>query len=256
MNTAFLHLEINSKALMMHTTVSVIMPQNIKSNEKIKTLYLLHGYHGNHMDWMRYTSIERYVEDKRMAVIMPEVNNGYYANMDKGLDYFTYVADELPHIMESLFPLSKKKEDRFIAGLSMGGYGAFKIAALRPLKFSKAISLSGSLNILTVKEISKEDDRKDYFSAVFGQNETSYKKHDLYHIFNKLMKQKNQPQLYMACGTEDFLFQDNEAFYDFLVEQGFDVYYETSPGAHTWDFWDCYIEKAIKWLFNEPVTDL
>lgn len=109
MDTAYLHLEINSEALMMHTSVSVIMPQDIKRNEKLKTLYLLHGYRGNHMDWIRYTSIERYAQKYRMAVIMPEVNNAYYANMEKGLDYFTYVANELPHIMESLFPLSKKE---------------------------------------------------------------------------------------------------------------------------------------------------
>ncbi len=253
MGTAFIQCEIYSKALMMQTSVSVIMPQDVKRNEKIKALYLLHGYRGNHKDWIRYSSIERYVEDRRMAVIMPEVNNGYYANMENGLDYFTYVADELPHIMESMFPLSKKKEDRYIAGLSMGGYGAFKIAAKRPQKFSKAISLSGSMNIITVRDISRNEDQKDYFSAVFGHDEASYKKHDLYHLFSKLVKQKNHPQLYMACGTEDFLYQDNEDFYNFLVEQGFDVYYETSSGAHTWAFWDKYIEKAISWLFNSTL---
>lgn len=250
MDTAYLHLEINSEALMMHTSVSVIMPQDIKRNEKLKTLYLLHGYRGNHMDWIRYTSIERYAQKYRLAVIMPEVNNAYYANMEKGLDYFTYVADELPQIMESMFPLSKKREDRYIAGLSMGGYGAFKIASKRPNKFSKAISLSGSMNIITIRDISKEEDIRDYFSAVFGTNDASYQKHDLYHLFGKLVKQKNHPLFYMACGTEDFLYQDNEVFYNYLVEQGFDVYYETSLGAHTWDFWDHYIEKAIEWLFN------
>ena len=160
MDTAYLHLEINSESLMMHTSVSVIIPQNIKRNEKIKTLYLLHGYRGNHMDWIRYTSIERYAQKYRMAVIMPEVNNAYYANMEKGLDYFTYVADELPQIIESLFPLSRKREDRYIAGLSMGGYGAFKIASKRPHKFSKAISLSGSMNIITIRDISKEEEDK------------------------------------------------------------------------------------------------
>jgi len=249
-DTAYLHLEINSESLMMHTSVSVIIPQNIKRNEKIKTLYLLHGYRGNHMDWIRYTSIERYAQKYRMAVIMPEVNNAYYANMEKGLDYFTYVADELPQIIESLFPLSRKREDRYIAGLSMGGYGAFKIASKRPHKFSKAISLSGSMNIITIRDISKEEDKRDYFSAVFGTTATSHQKHDLYHLFGKLVKQKNHPMFYMACGTEDFLYQDNEAFYNYAIEQGFDVYYETSPGAHTWEFWDHYIEKAIEWLFN------
>lgn len=252
MQTAYLHLEIHSEALMMQTSVSVIMPQDIKSNQKLKTLYLLHGYFGNHMDWIRYSSIERYAQSHQLAIIMPEVNNGYYANMEVGLDYFTYVADELPKIMESMFPLSRKRQDRYIAGLSMGGYGAFKIAAKRPHKFSKAISLSGSLNIMTIKEISQKEDRRDYFSAVFGSTNQSYKKHDLYPIFSKLVRQKDYPQLYMACGTEDFLYQDNEAFYNFLVEQGFDVYYETQSGAHTWDFWDEYIKKAIEWLFDSP----
>ncbi len=252
---AYLQMEMHSKALVMTTTVSVILPDEIKPNEKLKTLYLLHGYRGNHMDWMRYTSIERYVRDERVAIIMPEVNNGYYTDTANGLNYFTYVADELPKRCETIFPLSKKREDRYIAGLSMGGYGAFKIAGLRPKRFAKAISLSGSLDIKHVYEMTKETDRKGYFHSVFGKTEHRMDQQDLYAIYLKLLKEDQKPELFMACGTEDFLFEDNERFYQYLVELGYSVYYETSAGAHEWVFWDHYIEKALRWILN-PNGDL
>lgn len=247
---AYAQLEIYAQSLEMNTSISILIPEDIKPKEKIKSLYLLHGYRGNHFDWMQNTAIGRYVKDERIAVIMPEVNNAFYTDMAKGFDYFTYVAKELPMIMENLFPLSRKREDRFVAGLSMGGYGAFKIAALRPNAFSKAVSLSGALDIKSIFNMTKERDPKDYFFAVFGSKMRDVEKNDLYVIFNRLLKKKIHPKLYMACGTEDFLFQDNEKFYDFLVENGFECYYESQTGEHTWDFWDRYIEKAIQWLLE------
>lgn len=103
-------MELDSKSIGMATTVSIIIPEDLKANEKLKTLYLLHGYKGNHMDWLRRTSINRYVEDLRVCVVMPEANNSFYTDMANGLDYFTYIADELPSIMERMFPLSKKEK--------------------------------------------------------------------------------------------------------------------------------------------------
>lgn len=132
----------------------------------------------------------------------------------------------------------------------MGGYGAFKVAALRPNKFSKAVSLSGAIDIRSIYHLTKSNDPKGYFFTIFGKKENQLKKNDLYPIFLKLIKEKNHPDFYMACGTEDFLFDDNEKFYDYITELGFQVYYEAAEGEHTWDFWDVYIQKSIQWLFE------
>jgi S-formylglutathione hydrolase FrmB len=240
---AYIELDVYSESLEMSTTVSILLPNKI--NKKLDTLYLLHGYRGYHFDWVKNTRLAKYAEDLNLLIVMPEVNNSYYVNMDRGLDYYTYISKELPLIIDSMFNTNKT---RYIAGLSMGGYGAFMIAAKNPKLFKKAISLSGSLDINSVYQIVKEQDKKDYFSAVFGNTKTKMKKHDLYDIFLKLTKQKIKPEFYMVCGTEDFLYKDNEKFYDYIVELGFDCYYETEAGEHNWEFWDKHIKKALDWL--------
>lgn len=240
---AYIKLEVYSENLQMSTTVSILLPDKIE--EKLDTLYLLHGYRGNHFDWVKNTRIAKYAEDLNLLIVMPEVNNSYYVDMEKGFNYYSYISKELPNIIEKMFNTNK---NRYIAGLSMGGYGAFMIAAKNPRKYKKAISLSGSVCIKSVYEIVKNEDKKGYFSAVFGNTQNKVAKHSLYNIFLKLVKAKEKPQFYMACGTEDFLYKDNEKFYDYIMELGFDCYYETEPGAHDWDFWDKHIKKALEWL--------
>ncbi len=246
---AFLTLHIKSNVLDLNTTVNVILPQDVKKDEKLKVLYLLHGYIGDHTDWMRYTSIERYSWNYRLAIVMPAVNNSYYTDTVSGLPYFTYISKELPELLSSLLPLSNKREDNYVAGLSMGGYGALKVALTYPERYSKAASLSGALDIDEIRKIAQSQPRDLWFNAVFGLKPSQNTPSDLKYLIDLHLKHHvGLPDLFVACGTEDFLYNDNIKFKDFLENRNVKHTYFESKGAHDWGFWDTYIQKVLAWL--------
>lgn len=246
---AFLTLHLRSNALDLNTTVNVILPQDVKKDEKLKVLYLLHGYIGDHTDWMRYTSIERYAWNYRLAIVMPAVNNSYYTDTVSGLNYFTYVSKELPDFITSLLPISTKREDNYVAGLSMGGYGALKIALTYPERYSKAASLSGALDLDKIRELASQEPRNTWFNAVFGLKPSQNTASDLKYLIDLHLKHDVKlPDLFIACGTEDFLYQDNKKFIQFLNLKNVNHTYYESPGSHDWGFWDFYIQKVLAWL--------
>lgn len=238
-----------SEALNFNVCVNVLIPHQVKPKEKFKTLYLLHGYMGDYTDWMRLSALERYANQYRIAIVMPSAHNAYYTDTTYGYPYETFISIELPNMMESIFPLSKKKEDRMIGGLSMGGYGALKMALSPKGKFGKAFSLSGALDIEHIRNLTRETPRKHTFDGVFGKKSVEMTKHDLKYLVSKRI-QKNQefPELLITCGTEDFLFQSNEKFHDFLNENHIKHDYITNPGDHNWDYWDLMIEKVLPWV--------
>jgi putative tributyrin esterase len=244
---AFVECQIKSYVLEMNVSVNVLIPQDIKKDEKVKVLYLLHGYIGNQTDWMRYSSIERYAQNHRLAIIMPAAYNSYYTNIANGFKYFTYISEELPDIMESMFPISSKREDNYVCGLSMGGYGAFKIALTFPNKFSKAASLSGALDVDTLLRNNDDRSRDQFYKSIFGSEPITNTKNDLFHLVKNAQP---VPDLYIGCGTEDFLYDNNLQFIDFLKKHQIPYTYEASKGEHNWAFWDAYIQKVLKWLYK------
>ncbi len=226
--------------------------------KKYKTLYLLHGMYEDDSTWLRKSNIERYAEEKQIAVVMPSVQNSYYADMKYGPDYFTYLTEELPRLVCNLFPLSDKREDTFIAGLSMGGYGACKAAFARPERYGAFASLSGAVDIEGILqyiehiEMSEEaTEAKKLFTAVFGslaeyKNSTA----DLFYQSEQLKDSgKSLPRAYIACGMDDKLcYPMNRKLTAHLSALGIPVTYEEGPGDHNWDFWDVYIKKVLDWL--------
>ncbi len=218
-------------------------------NVSFKTLLLLHGAFNDAHSWHGYTNIEKYAHKHRLAVVMPTVGNSFGANMVHGLDYWTFLSDELIRFVRSIFPLSEKREDNYVAGLSMGGYEAFKLALNLPETFSAAISLSGVLDIVSAFRKSPEErlfDVKDYFGSVEALQGSDS---DLFALLAKLKKNGRRiPRLYAACGTEDSLFDSNQRFLEVARDLSVDVTYEEGPGGHDWDFWDAYIERGLDWL--------
>ena len=148
-----------SKELFSSVSVNVILPTPEsgdyffgsrtyypKAGQKYQTLYLLHGFTADFSDWQRFSSIERYAQERQIAVVMPGVDNSFYCNLPEGGNYYDYYTRELPQVMEALFPISGKRENKFLAGLSMGGYGAFKAALREPDQYAAAVSLSGGMS--------------------------------------------------------------------------------------------------------------
>lgn len=255
---ALIHCDFFSEVLGVSTSICVILPQNTYSQigmagsakkEKHPTLYLLHGLSDDHTIWQRRTSIERYVADMGLAVVMPNGGRSFYTDMKHGYKYFTFMTEELPEIARQFFPLSEKREDNFVAGLSMGGYGAFKLALSCPDKFAAAASLSGALDMASrVKE--KDALANEEMYNVFGDlNSLAGSNNDLFHLAKKLEDSGSvKPKLYQCCGTEDFLYEDNQDFRKYIETLNYDYTYQEGPGQHEWGYWDDNIQKVFKWL--------
>jgi S-formylglutathione hydrolase FrmB len=236
--------------------MNVILPQKTMSQigmegkadkEKYPVLYLLHGLSDDHTIWCRRTSIERYVAPLGLAVVMPNVHRSFYADMAQGGKYWTFVSEELPQIVKSFFPVSDKREDTFVAGLSMGGYGAFKLGLSLPGKFAAAASLSG---VLDSSAFARDEARQEEFIRIFGPLDgIEGSENDLFHLASKLSEDgAKMPKLYQCCGAEDFLYDANIKFRDFSRKLNMDLLYEECPGTHEWGFWDKMIQNVLKWL--------
>lgn len=248
---ALIKCDFFSETLSLSTSLTVIMPQEpLKEpkNKKYPTLYLLHGFSDDHTIWTRRTSIERYVEDMGIAVVMPQVDHSYYTDMAYGKKYWTFLTEELPHVARSLFNLSDKREDNFVAGLSMGGYGAMKWALRYPDKFAAAASLSGSLDVADrVKAMPAE--RKGGFQHVFGEQDIQGTENDLMWLIKEGDKSDQlKPLLYQSCGTEDFLYDDNLRFNELCSSLSYNLTSEFDAGAHEWSYWDRKIQDVLRWL--------
>jgi len=212
-------------------------------------LYLLHGYIGDHTDWVRFSSPERFNWPYRYAIIMPAVQNSYYTDTTYGQKYLTFITEELPAVMENTFPLSTKREDRFIGGLSMGGYGALKAAFLYPKRYSKVFSLSGATDINHIREITRNTGRKVSFDAVFGKGQVMQTKHDLFYLAQKNSDKGIEfPEIYIACGTEDFLYDSNLKMHAFFNTHHIKHEFIAEPGVHDWEFWDKFLYLSFLWM--------
>ena len=241
-----------SDALEMGTSVSVVLPQATEAqigvaatageNGDLPVLYLLHGLSDDHTAWVRYTSIERYAAEAGVAVVMPAVGRSFYADERHGHRYWTFVSEELPRVMGSFFRFSQRREDTFVAGLSMGGYGALKLALTHPDRYAAAASLSGGLDVVGV---SRFPERRELFDRVFGGIPDP--DDDLFTLL-AATDGAALPPLHLSCGTEDKLLPMSRRFADEAAAKGASVTTDFRPGDHEWGLWDAVIREVIDWL--------
>ncbi len=244
-----------SHVLDLSTSMTVILPQPAKHSRSRKiirkhpTLYLLHGLSDDHTIWQRRTSIERYVEGLELAVVMPDVQRSFYTDMANGYRYWTFISQELPEIARALFPLSPERKDNFVAGLSMGGYGAFKLGLSFPERFSYAASLSGALDIVSDAQEADPEWQAE-LKTIFGRlSQIAGSPNDLFYLARKLAKSESpKPRLYQWCGWDDILYHENESFREHAEKLGLDLTYEEGPGEHEWGAWDGQIQRVLEWL--------
>ncbi|NLZ83162.1 MAG: esterase family protein [Clostridiales bacterium] len=255
---ALLHVDFFSNVLGMCMQMDVILPQRTKgqigaegkgSKGEYPTLYLLHGMSDDSTVWQRRTSIERYADDMGIAVVMPTTHLGWYTDMHHGLKYWTFISEELQDICHDFFPkMSTKREDNFVAGLSMGGYGAMKMGLGAAERFCAVASLSGAMDVRHLDQ--NDSTTHEFWFNIFGPlDKVEGSDNDLFELASRLKASgKPLPKLYMWCGTEDFLYEANKDMKKHLTDLGYDLTYEETPGDHQWKYWDDKIQDVLRWL--------
>jgi S-formylglutathione hydrolase FrmB len=242
---AVLHCAFRSDILELSTSLTAIVPERVAARG---TLYLLHGLSDDDSMWVRQTSIERYASARGLAVVMPQVHRSYYSDEVHGGAYWSFLSDELPRVVERVFNIPSSRDRSFVAGLSMGGYGAMKWALRYPERFAAAASLSGALGLAARTRPGPGSLDAGLWDRIFDNRSIDGGADDVLALLQPVANLPDAPALYVCCGVDDPLFYENETFVRVADEMQIPVRVEFGPGAHTWDYWDREIEKVIAWL--------
>ena len=241
----YLRCDFSSKSLEMCTSFIALLPEDVPLGD-VPVIYLLHGLSDNCTGWTRLTGVERYAREHNAAVIMPEVQRSFYADMALGLRYFTYISQELPAFCRQTFGLSAARERNFVMGLSMGGYGALKCALTAPERYAGCGAFSSVTDIKARRKAAPEEQRRE-FDALYGPGRAVPAESDLYALLRKA-DAAALPRFYLSCGEEDGLWDGNLRMLKALEKKGADVRFEHWPGGHEWRLWDRSVERAMELL--------
>ncbi|HWT73597.1 MAG TPA: alpha/beta hydrolase-fold protein [Mobilitalea sp.] len=211
-----------------------------KIETKYPVLYLLHGHGNDYMCWSRFTSMQRYVEERRIVAVTCSVGNKCYMNAEYGEKYYDFIEKELPEFIKANFPVSDRTEDTYIAGLSMGGYGTLAHGLGHPQSYRAIGAFSPGIEF------------NDQAAKTIGHSFPPTM--DLRaQLEDDLKAGKKFPDLFMCIGDKDFLYQSVAEFHKFLLEKGVGHRYDDIAGyEHEWAFWDLELPEFLDWL---PRTD-
>lgn len=232
--------KLYSKSLDKQTQVNIYLPaQRLKAQP---VLFLLHGLSDDADAWLTMSSLARYADHYPFAIVMPDAGRSYYHNLPNSEHYWDYLTRELPDFLHTWFNWPLTKKTTFVAGLSMGGYGAFKMALRCPEKYGAAASLSGHLDLNDSWSA-----RTNFFNQIFGSQDIFAKSS------NNLLNLVTEPEvvrlpLYQLIGTQDLLLDNNRAFHTFSRPYLQQLSYHEQTGKHDWDFWDTYLPVVLHWL--------
>lgn len=246
---ALFHVSLRSNSMGMMTNAYVILPTDTSEIPEggYPVLYLLHGLSDDHTKWLRSTRIEEYALKYRLCVVMPEAQCSFYCNMANGLPYDDYITKDLPEFIEKTFPVTRDRRFTFIAGLSMGGFGALKSGMREYKKYGACAGLSSAVFLFE-----NADKNHPLARAIMGESIVRNERDDLFAVSEKLasVPEEERTRVYFCVGTSDFLYNDNQRLKAHFDKIGLPYLYEEGEGTHNWDFWDEYIQHALKFFFG------
>lgn len=255
-----LTLHYPSRILGTNTTVHILIP-SITGLEQIPgqspfpelngTLLFLHGMQNDPEEILLNSSIAGYADALRLAVILPEGGNSFWVDTVPGAGYETFLTLELLPALRSLLPLSERLEDTFIGGYSMGGYGSLRIALRHPDLFSRCIILSGAMDIRFSAAFVKSAVPALMPHQLLHPRTLPGSEYDLKTVFEAFPQDCGKPQLYFACGKDDYFCRITQEYAAFAASLGFTAPCHITEGDHSWDYWNGALKRAIEWLLRQ-----
>ncbi len=250
---AIMTLDFYSKELKMSTLLTLIVPDSVRIGtqpvSKRKCLYLLHGLSDDATACMRLSKVELYAMETGIVVVMPSAGRSMYCDGINGQNYFSHIANEIPEYLELVMGISRKKEDNYIAGISMGGMGASRIALTYPERFTAVGLFSGLLDIKMMLAYVTEEQKTDFpfFMTAINEIDTTP-----LNPINLLDKNKQQGlKMIVRCGKQDDLYQMSQTFYEKAKTLGLNATGIFEEGNHEWRLWDRYIEDFIMMMAKD-----
>ena len=240
-----------SKLMAREMPYRVILPEGYsKGADRYPVIYLLHGLTGHFSNWTDKTKLVSYAQKYKFIIVTPEGGDGWYTDSvsvpnDK---YESYIIKELIPEIDKNYRTYADRGHRVIAGLSMGGYGGMKFGLKYPEMFTLAGSFSGALGAATFSEKTAGAIGKS-IDAIYGPLDGDTRKaNDIFGMIKDTSpeKIKTLPFLYLDCGTEDFLIQNNRDFIQLLLEKKVPHEFRQLPGAHNWLYWDSQVQEFLR----------
>lgn len=247
--------ELNSKLMGRKMPYQVILPVNYfaktETGRRYSVLYLLHGLTGHFDNWTSRTDLIKAASTYDLIIVTPEGENGWYTdNLTKEGDKFeSYIVKELIPEIDKRYRTLDRGDQRAIAGLSMGGYGAIKFGLKYPEMFRLVGSFSGAIGAASITEKEIPGAIGKTIDAIFGPAGSEIRKaNDPFDLVRRATPEriKTYPFLYIDCGTEDFLLQNNRDFIALLVEKKIPHEYRQLPGAHNWIYWNNQLGEFMR----------
>ena len=255
---AYFRIDFYSNALCRETSFEMLIPNDYRgeppAEEKpMRTLFLLHGYTGRAGNYIPYEMPAKY----NFAIVMPSAENSFYLNgLSTGHAFQTFVGEELVDYVRRTFRLALSPEGTCIAGLSMGGFGALHTGLAYPKTFSKIGAMSSALIVHEVAGMKPGGGNAvanyDYYRECFGEPSLLEESDNNPETLVRKLKAAGEkiPDIYMACGTEDFLIENNRQMHRFLQDEGVPHEYHEAPGIHDMVFWAEHIQHIVRWMYE------
>lgn len=271
---ALIELTLQSQTLGATTTVWVSFPEETGGDRQrfgqglyqpgvtYQTLWLLHGGGDDCSCWFRYTNVERYANERKLIVVCPSAYLSCYADMHYGPKYYTWVTEELPQILRWMLPISPRREDNFVAGLSMGGYGALKWAFNQPERFAAVGTFCGAVDMPAIIRANHMKDgvvTDNNFVLAFGDDKAvEHNEADaLYMAEQQHAAGVALPRIFCSVGSQDFTYRFNAGMRERFAAAGIDMTWDEHPGGHEWGYWDGAVLRFMDWagLKRAPIID-
>ena len=266
---ALISVDFFSQSLMRTTTLEAILPFDSPGDAAaaerqgtpyprrrgpFRTLFLLHGISGNHTDLISESRIRHWAEQRNLAVIMPSGYNAFYLDQPDSHNYYArFVASELVEVARTMFPLSSRREDTAIGGISMGAYGALRNGLAASETFGSIIALSSAMITGSLEQIVNDDLfflSRPFLQRTFGDLNAVHgsDKDPVRLAADVVYCDRPRPRVFLACGQQDPLLEPNRMLARELSGKGIPVEYREAAGGHDWDFWNALLPQALDWL--------
>lgn len=250
---AIMHTLFTSTTLMRRCAMNVFVPEKPHSDGKpgFPVVYLLHGRSDDENSYADH-GIRALAEKYEFILVMPDGSRSFYSDMVCGQNYWTFISEELPRLISTMYPARTDRANTFATGLSMGGYGALKLGLRQPERFGKVASMSAVADIGWVGRAEGNMSDVEVESIYGSRTGMLGGDDDLFELLKRPAPACGRPELMVRCGDADKLINENREFIKRAADAGnWKVDYAECPGAgHCWDYWMATLPEIFD-FFNK-----